>query len=508
LIPLCFSIAFAQEDPPPVPPAPAPGQNMVDKASAFVDTYLKDVPGFDKTAYMKEIEDMAFSKEFEDNLNHFNVDKYIDGVEGKVKDMLDSFKTFKEIGQNQNDYLKQAAEFFIKEYCKDIKNGVLDISTNDYINDLGNLNNNFVSKLETLNAPPTDPSEKSKISFNPEDFLDKATGNTQKSAKIEFYWGGVGDHWLNNNNLMSIIDAFQKNFFHDSVAQTDFAYLKDLWPPSAEVYAMNAAYDPKVYEKGEGSKYDKQHGKYASSYMIDEYGLPADADKYKEITKNDKDNGSVTVTDTTEYFNDGGYSTYNNRRWGYNYSNTTNVTIKITTNGRTYNLQESVFTSPLILDLDNDGAIGASKGVWLPHPYRGAKLVEFDMDGDGFVDLTEWVGPNDGILFVNPGTTEVDANAFFGWAGGFAHGYEKLSLLDENGDRAISGDELKTLSVWQDSNGNAQIDEGEAKTLAEMGITSISLNFDNDLVSYYEQNGERIMMVDWHPSVFVVRKTR
>jgi hypothetical protein len=241
----------------------------------------------------------------------------------------------------------------------------------------------------------------------------------------------------------------------------------------------------------------KQKGQFDNEYVIDEYGMPADASEYKEQLNSKGNKENILVTDSTEYFAANPYTTYNNRRWGYNYNETNNVTIKITTNGRSYSLQESVFTSPLIIDMDNDGSIEASKGVWLPHSYAGTRLVEFDMDGDGFTDLTEWVGSNDGILMVR--NSEVDANCFFGWAGGFAHGYEKLSLLDQNGDQQISGEELSTLCVWQDRNGDARIDEGEVRTVREIGITTISLRHDNELVSCCEMNGSRVMVVDWHP---------
>ena len=53
------------------------------------------------------------------------------------------------------------------------------------------------------------------------------------------------------------------------------------------------------------------------------------------------------------------------------------------------------------------------------------------------------------------------------------HGYEALALLDSNGDRKISGDELAPLALWFDGNQDGITQKGEIRTLSEYDIFEI-----------------------------------
>ena len=53
----------------------------------------------------------------------------------------------------------------------------------------------------------------------------------------------------------------------------------------------------------------------------------------------------------------------------------------------------------------------------------------------------------------------------------WANGFEALGTLDTNFDGQVSGEELKTLSLWFDYNRDAISDEGEVKSLAELGVS-------------------------------------
>jgi hypothetical protein len=220
--------------------------------------------------------------------------------------------------------------------------------------------------------------------------------------------------------------------------------------------------------------------------------------------KNQYDQNEFTTTQSPLTKLDG---TYNNRSYGRRYNDGTSTTIKITTGHREYALQESLYTSPIILDMNGDDRIEASDGQWLPHREPSGSFVEFDIDGDGFVDLTEWVGPNDGIL-LDTNSTNLTIQNFFGSTYGFYHGYEKLSLLDKNNDTILSKEELKGLYVWQDKNTDAKVDNGEILSLEELGITSINLNHDQVFVSSFEQNGVSKKMWDWFPSMMRVQRKK
>jgi hypothetical protein len=70
-------------------------------------------------------------------------------------------------------------------------------------------------------------------------------------------------------------------------------------------------------------------------------------------------------------------------------------------NTSVYQIDAAGYVSPVVLDLDGDGAIEASSGKYLAHPsefdYCGY-VAMFDFHGNGFPVLTEWVGENDGLL--------------------------------------------------------------------------------------------------------------
>lgn len=463
-------------------------QAFLNQTTTFVNNNLGQVQGFNQQQYLNELTDIVSQIPAEANLTSFDVSAYMSGLQSKVNEMNTQFNRYAQVGTLKNEYLSETAEFFVKEYAKDMKNGVVDITTNDYLADFSSLNSNYVNKLDALNTPPSTSGPT--LVFDPNIYLDKVCG-TKNVAKMDFYWGGVNNHWL-NYNLVGFVDIFKNNYGHSSVAQADLQMLRKMWPQSGEVYLMNTAYSDGQYD----DNYLRQRGYYQKGYVVDEYGSmndPANAGDEFDVGSN------VSTTNI---------GTYNNRSYGYRYSNGCYNVMSLTTNGRKYTVTENIYTSPLILDMDGDNAVQASNGQWLPHTFKGAKVAEFDMTGDGFCDITEWVGPNDGLLLVHNPKKEVDANDLFGNAGGYDHGYEKLSLLDQNGDNVISGEELATLSVWRDLNGNAKVDKDEVAKVTDMGITLISLEYDDDLVSHFVQNGKEKKVVDWYPYLYEVKKTR
>ena len=123
---------------------------------------------------------------------------------------------------------------------------------------------------------------------------------------------------------------------------------------------------------------------------------------------------------------------------------------------------------PLVLDLNGDGIHTVS---------LADSLVHFDYNGDGFAERTGWVSPQDGILVIDAnGNGQVDSMAeLFGSP--TQDGFAVLETLDSNGDGKIDASDAAfgKLRVWRDLNQNGVSDPGELQTLAEAGITSISL---------------------------------
>ena len=180
------------------------------------------------------------------------------------------------------------------------------------------------------------------------------------------------------------------------------------------------------------------------------------------------------------------------------------------TNTSVYQIDATGFVSPIVLDLDGDGAIEASSGKYLAHPsnfdYSGY-VAMFDFHGNGFPVLTEWVGENDGLLCRPEADGSVKGVNLFGTSNGSENGYEDMALLDANKNGTLEGAELEGLYVWQDRNCNGIVDNGELSTVQALGITSISVKHDK-MSSTFVRNGQTFKSFDWWPSVIDVRRVK
>ena len=144
---------------------------------------------------------------------------------------------------------------------------------------------------------------------------------------------------------------------------------------------------------------------------------------------------------------------------------------------------------PLIInfsnDEDNNGLVGVENGVY------------FDLDNNGVAEKTAWIDSNKGFLAIDrDGDGKIsNGGELFGDQvtlknGQFsASGFEALAELDDNvdevtgaiGDGVIDKNDslFDQLRVWIDEKRNGVSEEGELKTLSELGIASISLNTEN-----------------------------
>ncbi len=123
--------------------------------------------------------------------------------------------------------------------------------------------------------------------------------------------------------------------------------------------------------------------------------------------------------------------------------------------------------SPLVLDLDGDG-------VEMTSIQDG---VRFDLGSDGDQDLTAWVQADDGLLArdVNQDGEINDQSELFGTLE--TDGFHVLAEHDSNNDGVIDADDdvFDELLVWQDHNQDGVSQEGELRTLSDLGIQSINL---------------------------------
>ena len=186
--------------------------------------------------------------------------------------------------------------------------------------------------------------------------------------------------------------------------------------------------------------------------------------------------------------------------------------IEISVANHSYQAYACGFFTPLVFDMDGDKKLQASNGVWLPHPLKTKKenLVEFDINGDQFDELIEWVGPEDGLLITYDKKTKghVNGNHLFGRAGGFSSGFEKLWPWDKDKDYKITDKELEGLSIWQDKNSNARVEAGEIKSVQDLGITTIFLSNNRLQVSRCIKDGKKMLIWDWSPVMIMVKKRK
>ena len=133
-----------------------------------------------------------------------------------------------------------------------------------------------------------------------------------------------------------------------------------------------------------------------------------------------------------------------------------------------------LLTDPLVLDLSGSGIVPTALGT---AGAAGASTTHFDFTGDGFAVRTAWVPAGSGILVLDAnGNGLVDgASELFGSSN--QDGFNVLESYDANHDGVIDASDpvWSKLKVWQDANGNGQVDPGEMRSLEEAGIASISL---------------------------------
>ena len=150
----------------------------------------------------------------------------------------------------------------------------------------------------------------------------------------------------------------------------------------------------------------------------------------------------------------------------------------------------STKTSPIVIDLNNDGVKTIS---------RKDNKIYFDLDNNKFAQNTAWIDSNDGILINKALITDnniTNGSQLFGnhtllTNGNLAiNGFEALKEFDENNDGVINEldqNAYENLAIWQDVNSNAKLDNNELKSLKELGIKEINLNYTNS--SFIDENG-------------------
>ncbi len=154
------------------------------------------------------------------------------------------------------------------------------------------------------------------------------------------------------------------------------------------------------------------------------------------------------------------------------------------------NIALSFVITPLVLDLDGDG-------VNLVNIEHG---VMFDMNNNGTLDQTSWVGSHDGLLAFDANHDGLINNQseLFGDSATAKDGFANLAQYDDNHDGRIDASDkiFNDLVVWRDLNQDGISQAGEKSSLADFNIVAINVNS----VEVNLAQGDSIIM---HESSFV-----
>ena len=170
---------------------------------------------------------------------------------------------------------------------------------------------------------------------------------------------------------------------------------------------------------------------------------------------------------TNPFYNNNLY--YWNGMGGTNLSSWTNVSGQILNNLQySMSVHAQIFYNyPMAIDLGGDGL----KTVDINN-----SQIYFDVDNDGFKEKTGWISKDEGILTIDKNENGKIDNQSEMFGSTSSTGFEDLKSIDSNGDGIIDNNDtdFDKIRVWQDLNENGITDEGELKTLAEVGIQSIN----------------------------------
>lgn len=128
--------------------------------------------------------------------------------------------------------------------------------------------------------------------------------------------------------------------------------------------------------------------------------------------------------------------------------------------------------SVIMVDLDGDG-VEAKRA--------GKSKAWFDMNGDSRRDDTGWMSGGDGMLVIdrdrNGAIDDAAELSFLSEKEGAKNSWEGLAALDSNSDGKLDKADTRfaELKVWADRNGDGVSQEGEIKSLLELGIAEIGL---------------------------------
>lgn len=119
---------------------------------------------------------------------------------------------------------------------------------------------------------------------------------------------------------------------------------------------------------------------------------------------------------------------------------------------------------------------------------------------DGVILKTSWVGKNDGILFYNYNDNIKYADhkniVMTEWSKDAKTDFDAvLEVFDTNKDQIFDDkdDKFNDFYIWQDKNSNGNVEDGELKSLKDLGIKAF--NFNDSKIASNEQQEQGILNI-------------
>jgi hypothetical protein len=155
-----------------------------------------------------------------------------------------------------------------------------------------------------------------------------------------------------------------------------------------------------------------------------------------------------------------------------------NVFVPVTDTSLTFSIPAA---APIALDLNGDSIQYFDQSAGVTHDYNN----------DGIAESTAWVAPEDGLLaqLKSDGTH----NIVFSTQAGETDLQGLAKVYDSNRDGVLDSSDtaFAEFGVWQDADSDGVVDSGEYLSLADRGITSLSLTSDGQI--RFEANGDVIV---------------
>jgi len=124
---------------------------------------------------------------------------------------------------------------------------------------------------------------------------------------------------------------------------------------------------------------------------------------------------------------------------------------------------------------------------------------------DGVISKTSWVSKSDGILFYNYNDNIKYADhkniVMTEWSKDAKTDFEAvLEVFDTNKDQIFDDkdDKFNDFYIWQDKNSNGNVEDGELKSLKDLGIKAF--NFNDSKIASDEQQEQGILnvaIIEW-----------